>query len=388
VVLIVSMFTLSFAINVYSAQISTIYVPQVSGKPDLGNPGSEAFWTNVPTESVPLIPTSNYPPSGETGTVNVQMAWTDAAGTPEMIVKLQFQNYGSSPSYGSSVPVPELNDTAYPGGRLVPMYNSTCLYPYSSCYGGVYPQDVGFYQLATGSQYVYPEQAVVLFGIQPAGGTTGAYAVSYKPKMLPGTSGVLGTGGTAEVWLWSSNPTDNSSQDSGYPGLSYPNGTSLNTASFGLAPHSSYAIDGYTNTSSFYQIGGIPGSSMFPFINNPALYSGNLSSVAPVTQYMNPFMVQSKGVYDASHNTWTVEYIRALQTSSVSKMGEDKYQLQMNTSSPNNYYIAFAVTQGQGSETYLIYYSSVSFWWAFNFQSNSGLNGYNNQYGRPATSSP
>lgn len=390
-VLVVSMLTLSFAINAYSSELSTIYVPQVTGVPNLGNPGSESFWSGVSSESVPLIPTSNYPPSGETNLAKVQMAWTSSTPTPELIIKLQFPNFGASPSYGSSVAIPVLNDTGNPAGRLVQMYqNSTCLYPYSSCYGGVYPQDVGFYQLATGSQYTYPEQAMVILGIHPGAGTSGWYQVSYKPKMVPGTSGALGTGsgGSAEIWLWSSNPTDNATQDAAYPGMKYPNGTAVSTSSFGLPEHASYAVDGYANSTSFYQIGGLPGSSQFPYINTPGLYSGNTSVTGSVAQFMNPFMVQSKGAYDPGTNTWTVEFVRPLDTSTLAKMGENNFQLQMNPSSSSDYYIAFAVTQGQGSETYLLYYSSVSFWWGFNFQTNNGFIGYNNEYGHPANPAP
>ena len=389
-ILFISMFTVSYAINAYSSQLTTIYVPQVSGTPNLGSPGSEAFWSGVSTESVPLIPSSNYPPSGETTLAKVQMAWTNATGTPLMVVKLQFPNFGSSPSYASSVASPVLNDTGNPSGRTFSMYNSACLYPSSSCYGGLYPQDVGFYQLAQGSQYTYPEQAIVMFGIHPGANTSGWYQVSYKPKMVPGTTGALGTGsgGSAELWMWQSNPTDNSSSDAGYPGLHFPNGTAVSTSAFGLSAHASYAVDGYANSTSFYQIGGIPGSSQYPYINTRGLYGQNVSSMTGVTQFMNPYMVQSKGVYNAQTNTWTVEFVRALSTTSLSNLGESNYQLQMNPKSASDYYISFAITQGQGSETYLLYYSSVSFWWGFNFQTNSGFPGYNNQYGHPAAKSP
>ena len=389
-ILFITMFTVSYTINAYSSQLSTINVPKVNGVANLANPGSESFWNGVSTEAVPLIPSSNYPPSGETSLAKVQMVWTNTTGTAELIVKLQFPNFGSSPSYGSSVSAPWLNDTGNPAGRLFPMYNSSCLYPSSSCYGGLYPQYVGFYQLAQGTQYTYPEQAIVMFGIHPGANTSGWYQVSYKPKMVPGTTGALGTGsgGSAELWLWSSNPTDNSSLDSAYPGMKYPNGTAVSTSSFGLGARASYAIDGYANSTSFYQVGGLPGSSQFPYINTPGLYGQNTSGMTSVKQFMNPFMVQSKGLYDSASNTWTVEFVRALQTSSLSKLGEDKYQLQMNPSSSSDYYISFAVTQGQGSETYLLYYSSVSFWWGFNFQTTSGFPGYNNQFGHPAERSP
>ena len=390
--LFVTMFTLSFVINAYSSELTTIYVPKVNSGPNLGSPGSEGFWANVATESVPLIPSSNYPPSGETALVKVQMAWTNVTGTPELMVLLTFPNFGSSPSYGygSAGAVPTLNDTGNPAGRTFPMYNQSCLYPSCSSYGGIYPQDVGFYQLAQGPQYTYPEQATVLLGIHPGAGTDGWYQVSYKPKLIPGTSGALqtGSGGAAELWTWSSNPTDNGSQDSGYPGLTFPNGTAVSTSSFGLPPHASYAIDGYANSTSYYQVGGLPGSSSTPYINTRGLYGQDLSSMTGVSQFMNPFMVQSKGVYNSQKNTWTVEFVRALSTASLSNHGENNYQLQMNPSSASDYYIAFEINQGQGSETYLTYYGSVSFWWAFNFQGNNGFAGYDNQYGHPAQHSP
>ncbi|MGI0085869.1 MAG: hypothetical protein ACREBQ_12385, partial [Nitrososphaerales archaeon] len=208
------------------------------------------------------------------------------------------------------------------------------------------------------------------------------YAVSYKPKMVLGTSGALGTGGggNAELWLWSSNPTDNSPLDTGYPGLHYPNGTAVSTAAFGLPAGASYAIDGYTNASSFYQIGGLPGpkSSQFPYINTASTETNNLSSIS-TAQLMNPFEVQAKGNYGSG--TWTVEYVRALTTPAT--YGENAVQMQMNPKQGGNYHIAFAVSQGQASQTYLIYYNSVSFWWAFNFVSPSGFNSPAN----PTTSS-
>jgi hypothetical protein len=372
--------SVSFLLNSGSNQINTIYVAQVNGTPNMASPGTESFWGSVQTYTIPLIQANAYPgsPAGYTNTVQVQMAWTKATGTPELLLKMTFANYCPSyitpcgPSYGSSVNIPVVNNTSYPNGQLSPMYaNSSCVYTSSSCYGGFYPQDVGFLPLAIGSHYTYPEQAMVLFGMTPGALADTWYAVSYKPKMVLGTTGALGTGGggNAEIWLWSSNPTDNSPSDAGYPGLTYPNGSAVNTASFGLPPNSSYAIDGYTNATSFYQLGGIPGakSSQFPYINS--FVGGNVSQV-DTTHLMNPFEVQAKSAY--SSGSWTVEYVRALSTPGT--YGQNAYQLQMNTTNPSNYHIAFAVSQGQASQTYLLYYNSVSFWWAFNFVSNSGFN--------------
>jgi hypothetical protein len=385
--LVIILFTVSFLINVASDQINTFYVSEVNGVPNLSNPGSELFWSSVPTVTVPLIASSNYAPSGATSTVSAQIAWTASTPSPELIVKLTFSNYGSSASYASPMNI-YVNNTAYPNGNVTPAYSSlACTSQFSSCFGGLYPQDIGTLPLAIGSAYTYPEQASVLLGMTPGANTNAWYAVSYKPKMVMGTPGALdsGSGGQAELWLWSSNPTDNASQDTGYPGLYYANGTALSTSSFGLPAHASYALDGYANTTSFYQIGGMPNSNQFLYINNPAVETNNLSSIpSPLPKLMNPFEVQAKGAYDSNANSWTVEFARTLTTSAV--LGENAYQEQFNTSNTKNYYIAFEVNQGLASETYLLYYGSVSFWWRLNFQGTPAYVGYSNQYGGNAIS--
>jgi hypothetical protein len=383
IALVLIFFTFSFLINVASNQINTFYVPRVSGTPNLGNPGSESFWGGVPTTVVPLISSSNYPPSGATQTVSVQIAWTNSTPTPQLIVKLQFSNDGSSASYASPLDI-YVNNTAYPNGKVMSAYqNMSCTSQFSKCFGGQYPQDIGTLPLAIGSNYTYPEQSTILLGMTPGANATAWYSVSYKPKMVMGTPGALdtGSGGQAEFWVWSSNPTDNATQDTGYPGLHYPNGTAVSTASFGLPAHASYAMDGYANSSAFYQLGGMPNSSQFLYINNPAVETDNLTTLAsaPITGLMNPFEVQAKGVYSSSANSWTVEYVRNLTTSAL--YGENAFQAQLNSSNPKNYYIAFEVNQGLASETYLMYYGSVSFWWRLNFQGTPGYVGYNNQYG-------
>ncbi len=382
--------SVSFLINAGSNQINTIYVAKVNGAPDFANPGGESYWSGLQTYTIPMIESNAYPgsPAGHTDTVQVQMAWTNVSGTAELLIKMTFANYCPSyispcgPSWGTNVPkgIPVVNNTSYPNGQLAQMYsNSSCLYAFSSCYGGFYPQDVGFLPLATGSSYVYPEQAAVILGITPGASSDTWYAVSYKPKMVLGTTGALGTGGggNAELWLWSANPTDNNSADAGYPGLAYPNGTAVNTAAFGLPTHASYAIDGYTNATSFYQIGGLPGAnssetggSQFPYINAAQLVSNNTSPSTSLAGLMNPFEVQAKSNYNSG--SWTVEFVRALTT--PSNNGENNYQLQMNPTNASNYHVAFSVSQGQASQTYLLYYNSVSFWWAFNFVSPSGFN--------------
>jgi len=378
-------FTVSFVINAGSASLSTFLVQRVNGSPDFSNPGGEAFWSNVNSMNVPLIDANSYPgtPSGHTDHVNVKMAWTQtSSGTAELLIRMEYPAYGSVSPSPPSLTTPMLNDTTH--GQIIPMYNSSCLYPSQACYGAVYPQAVGFMPLAQGSQYVYPEQAIVMLGIAPGANTDAWYAVSYKPKMVLGTSGALGTGGggAAELWIWSRSPTDNASVDTAYPGIKYPNGSNVDPSAFGLPTRASYAMDGYANASSFFQIGGMPPSSTFPYINTPQFYTtNNFSTIQDYRNIMNPFEVQAKGVVpsSATGNDWVVEFVRPLTTSS--SFGENQYQLQMNQTSSQNYHIAFAVSQEAASQTYLIYYNSVSFWYQFNFQTRSGFNGYSNQYG-------
>lgn len=380
--LVIISFTVSFLINSASTGINTFYISEVNGVPNFSAPGQEAFWSSVPTVTVPLIPSSNYPPSGASGTVDVQIAWTNSTPTPELLIKLKFSNYGTSASYASPLNVYVNNTAANPNGMVVPAYqNLTCTSQFSRCYGGFYPQDMGELPLAIGSNYTYPEQASVLFGIAPGANSDAWYSVSYKPKMVMGTSGALdtGSGGAAEIWTWSSNPTDNSSSDTGYPGLKLPNGNNLSTSDFGLPAHASYAMDGYANASSYYQIGGLPGSNQFNFINNQTVENLTPSSSVSVSNLMNPYEVQAKGAYDSTTNTWTVEFSRSLTTSSY--LDENSVQEQFNPKYTGNYFIAFEINQGQASETYLLYYGSVSFWWRLNFTGTPPYVGYNDQDG-------
>jgi hypothetical protein len=69
-----------------------------------------------------------------------------------------------------------------------------------------------------------------------------------------------------------------------------------------------------------------------------------------------------------------------------SQYHENSYQEQFNTSNPSNYWISFEINQGQASETYLMYYGSVSFWWRLNFQGTPNYVGYNPQFGSSSIS--
>src|SRR5579875_2010870 len=147
VVFVLIFFTASFLINVSSDQASTFYVPEVSGTLNFANPGSESFWALVPTKNVPLIASSNYPPSGMTPNAQVQIAWTNYGGTPQLLVKMKFVNaaggsqFGTSTAYIASPLFPYVNDTAYPSGKVMPMYqNLSCTSQFSAAMAEFIPR--------------------------------------------------------------------------------------------------------------------------------------------------------------------------------------------------------------------------------------------------------
>jgi hypothetical protein len=365
-------FTVDYLVNNASSNIQTIFVPLVSGAPDLNNPGSESFWSSASSYKVYLEPSLAFTGStaGKTSIVTVKMAWINSP-TPELVALLSFANVGSGPSYSNNPPLINFS------GKITPLIpNPSCSYNITgnstSCFGGFYPQDVGNFPLYYNSSYNYPEQASIWWGLAPGANTTTFFEVSYKPKMVLGTSGTLGTGsgGAAEIWTWSSNPTDNSSNDKGYPGIFFANGTAVYPQNFGMPTDESYAIDGYTNGSSYFQIGGIPPRSIIPVANTLAAMNFTNSHIASSSLF-NPFEVQAHGVYSSSSNSWKVEFVRPLITSA--NLGENTLQEQFNPNVGQTYYVAFSVTQGNAGEAFLQYYNSVSFWWQLRLQRGSGL---------------
>ncbi|MCY0849860.1 ethylbenzene dehydrogenase [Sulfuracidifex metallicus] len=99
-----------FVLNSAAQATSTVtayYVPNAS--PDLGNPGSESFWSAIPWTSVPLVPTVPVPGgiAGHTHFVYVKAAWTYVDNVPYIMVLMKARNHG----YISWMACPETTTT-------------------------------------------------------------------------------------------------------------------------------------------------------------------------------------------------------------------------------------------------------------------------------------
>ncbi len=182
-------------------------------------------------------------------------------------------------------------------------------------------------QLYYNSSYYYPDRAAMLWFV------ANQSEQQTSPRMMLGTNGAI-TGGAAEIWHWQSNPTDNSPNDTGYPGgYTDPSGKAI------YPPDNlTFAEDDYTNTSGFYVVGG----------------SFNTSS-PNLDPYADPFIVHAASAYSFVNKTWTVEMVRSFTTIDAAS----RYRVQLATGS--SYYIALAVWQGRMGES--SDFKSVSLWY-------------------------
>ena len=274
---------------------------RVNQAPNYSRPGSESFWDAITWTNVPLAG-SVSPGGGHTTNVLVKSAndgyniyvlfrWNDSVGS----------------SFGSST-------EAYlaPNGTLLPLN----------------PEDTGrVNQLFYNSTYYYPDRAAILWFLQDANRR------QQSPAMVLGSNGAL-TGGAAEIWHWQSSPTDNSPNDTGFPGgYTDPSGSPIFPAD-----NMSFAEDDYTNMTGFYVIGGSFGAG-----------ASNLD------QYADPYIVHVGNYFSDSNKTWTVEMVRSFTTSQATK-----YTEQLTTGS--SYYVAFAIWNGKLGESSHI--KSVSQWYS------------------------
>jgi hypothetical protein len=281
-------------------QFGTIISYRVAGAPDYSHPGNESFWNAISWAEVPLA-ASVSPGGGHTPTVLVKSA------NDGFNVYVLFQwNDSVGPSFGSSTEV-----YTSPNGTLVP------LNPASTAQAK---------QLFYNSTYYYPDRVAMLWFLQNAS------ARQQSPAMSLGSDGAI-TGGAAEVWHWQSSPTDNSANDTGFPGgYTDPSGAAI------FPPDNvSFAEDDYTNTTGFYTIAGSFGAA-----------SPNLDP------YADPYAVRAGNYFSDSAKTWTVEMVRSFTQSDASN-----YRVQLATGS--TYYVAFAVWNGKLGESSHI--KSVSQWY-------------------------
>ena len=278
--------------------VGNIVSYRVTGAPDYAHPGNESFWSSISWTEVPLA-ASVSPGGGHTPDVLVK-----SANDGFNIYVLFEWNDSVGPSFGSSTEMYQA-----PNGTLVP------LDPASTAQ---------VKQLFYNSTYYYPDRVAMLWFLPQATGR------QQSPAMSLGSDGAI-TGGAAEIWHWQSSPTDNNSNDTGFPGgYTDPSGTAI------FPPDNvSFAEDDFTNTTGFYVIGGSFGAGM-----------PNLDP------YADPFAVHAGNSF--SDGSWTVEMVRSFTQSDASN-----YRVQLTTGA--NYYVAFAVWNGKLGESSEI--KSVSQWY-------------------------
>lgn len=274
---------------------------RTSGAVNFAHPGSESVWANIPWTEVPLV-ASVQPGGGHTDSVLVK-SFNDGYS-----ITLLFRwNDSQGPSYLS-----ENELYTAPNGTLVPLTPDAT---------------AGIKQLYYNSTYYYPDRVAMLWY------TGNSSSQQNSPKMVLGSDGAL-TGGSADIWHWQSNPTDNNANDSGFPGgYTDPAGKPI------YPPDNlSFAEDDYTNMTGFYVI------------------AGSFGQGAPnLDQYANPFAVLAGNQYNYTTHTWTVEMTRSFTTDASS------YRVQLATNS--TYYVAFAVWNGKMGES--ADFKSVSQWYSF-----------------------
>lgn len=278
---------------------TTIPSYRVSGAPNYDAPGNESFWNQIGWTNISLV-ASVAPGGGKTPSVLVKSAndgfnvyvllrWKDAQG----------------PSYVGST------EAFMSNGKLVNL---------------TYANTQTTNQLFYNSTYYYPDRAAMLWYI---GNQTQRDQTA--PQMLLGTNGAI-SAGTANIWHWQSNPTDNNPSDKAYPGgYTDPKGNAI------FPPNnSSFAEDDYTDTTGFFPI------------------AGNASGTPNLDPYASPFVVLAGNSFSTANNTWTVEMVRPLIVPQ-----DAKYRVQLEVGS--TYFVGFAIWNGKMGESSHI--KSVSQWY-------------------------
>jgi ethylbenzene dehydrogenase len=296
------------ALSVHSASAATASLPlpritsyRVDGAPNYSIPGNESFWKTISWTRAPLV-ASVKPGGGHTPNLLIK-----SANDGFNIYVLFRWNDSQGASYASNTELYTLSN-----GTNVPLY----------------PENTTFVnRLYYTPSYYYQDRAAMLWFIGDP------LARNQTAQMKLGTDGAL-NGGAAEIWHWQSNPTDNSANDTGYPG-GY-----VDPANNTVSPPNrlSFAEDDYTNTTGFWVV-----PSGFPGAPN-------------LVPYADPFEIHVGNYFSNANKTWTVEMVRSFTTTDATQ-----YRVQLATGAP--FYTAFAVWNGRMGESSHI--KSVSQWYNF-----------------------
>jgi hypothetical protein len=283
---------------------------RVSGTPNYTSPGSESFWSSINWTNAALSGSVQGPGAGHTPNVLVK-----SANNGFDIYMLLKWNDSAGPSY---IGDPEIYQA--PNGSYVDLTPEAT---------------TNVTQLFYNSTYYYPDRVAVLWYIAQQS------EQQQSPKMFLGSDGAI-TGGAAEIWHWQSNPTDNSPNDTGFPG-GY---TDLANNPIFPPDNLSFAEDDFTNTTGFFVVGGS--------FTNASL---NLDP------YADPYLIHVGSSYSFTNKTWTVEMVRTLKTYDAAS----NYRVQLSVGSTS--YIAMAVWQGRTGESSDL--KSVSLWYSLTISDQS-----------------
>lgn len=274
---------------------------RVEGAPNYNSPGNESFWRGISWTSIPLA-ASVAPGGGHTSNVRVKSG-NDGFN---IYVLLQWSD-PEGPSFGTS------GETyRAPNGMLLPLNPENT-------------SDVS--QLFYNSTYYYPDRTAVLWFIGNSADQ------QQSPKMELDSNGAI-TGGAANIWHWQSTPTDNSPNDTSFPGgYTDPMGNAIYPAD-----NISFAEDDYTNTTGFF------------------VTAASFGAGAPnLNPFADPYIIHVGNYFSNVNKTWTVEMVRTFTTSDAGQ-----YRIQLATGS--SYFVAFAVWNGKLGES--AHVKSVSQWYS------------------------
>lgn len=354
---------------------------KVTGTPNLGNPGSEQFWSNIPWTNLSLTANlAGVPTSGLTPYVLVKAAWngTDVIVLEKFPVKEPAVKVWSTAAAGldpaASGPglfriieltpgvtyTVEKNYTNYVSiingqkvqGRIVFNYSGIALLPalnntqiqvtqngtillYHSLRGMEYllDQDSMFYGYYVNSTWYYPDRAAIMWYMGAE--TNPADCMNIGGKFpgqvfdgvtIPKSGGSLSSG-PASIWMWTSGATWNSSQDPAFASNLWLN-TSLTGLSYKDQGNHGFAVPLYTNQTNIYEVD--TAGIWYAPVQGSGL-NGSLYYIWTGANYSGGY--------------WTVEYVRPLTVPA------DLSQYMPNITPGHVYDVAFAVWQGKEGET-------------------------------------
>jgi cytochrome b558/566 subunit A len=375
----------SMFIQIPLAQTSPqIIAYKVTGKANLGNPGSEQFWGNIPWANVTLSSNlQGVPTSGLTPYLLVKAAWNGsylfvlmrwpspnpafdtwsaAAASfvpPSLLSKTTkngiadwqelmpgttyniSQNYSNFVSYvngnlykgrivlnyqGLSIPLP--NDTS-----IMITTNHTILVPDNRGFQWLFDNYGLFYGYYVNSSWYYPDRAAIMWymgtGSNPGDcmNVGGDYPnENFDGYVIPKVGGSLSSG-PASIWMWVSGATWNSSEDPAFQINMWSN-TSITGLNYTDQGNHGFAVPLYTNQTALYEVD--TSGIWYPPVQQGGL-NGSLFYIWTGANWSNGY--------------WTLEYIRPMTTPSYLAYYEPQFQV------GKEYDVAFAIWQGKEGET-------------------------------------